>query len=154
MTETINSTRIRIISKKYYFCFTETCSYSYIFHEVYSQRLDPFSAALILHQILSTSCWKHCSEIFPHIDMMAPCSCCRFVSCTSMMQICSPTLWKRVLSSHFQQFLNYSDQPLWHQQTLHNKSPLHPLYPDHVHLPKCIEFGWLGIYVEQLNRFT
>ncbi len=35
----------------------------------------------------SARCWKHCSEVLVLIDMIASCSCCRFVGCTSMMRI-------------------------------------------------------------------
>ncbi len=50
-----------------------------------------FRTALILCGIDSTMFWKHSSEILVHIDMIASRSCCRFVGCTSMMQIsCSP----------------------------------------------------------------
>ncbi|XP_078021824.1 uncharacterized protein LOC144461887 [Epinephelus lanceolatus] len=35
----------------------------------------------------STRCWKHSSEMLVHIDMMTSHSCCRFVSCTSMMEV-------------------------------------------------------------------
>ncbi len=42
---------------------------------------------LNLRGIDSTRCWKHCSEILVHIDMIASHSCCRFVGCTSMMRI-------------------------------------------------------------------
>ncbi len=43
----------------------------------------------------STKCWKHSSEILVHIDMIASRSCCRFVSCTSMMPISHSTKSKR-----------------------------------------------------------
>ncbi len=46
-----------------------------------------FRTTLILHGIDSTRCWKHSSEFLVHIDMIASRSCCRFVGCTSMMQI-------------------------------------------------------------------
>ncbi len=46
-----------------------------------------FRTALILHGIDSTRCWKHSSEILVHINMIASHSCCRFVTCTSMIRI-------------------------------------------------------------------
>ncbi len=39
----------------------------------------------------STRCWKHSSEILVHIDMIASRSCCKFIGCTSMMQISRST---------------------------------------------------------------
>ena len=52
----------------------------------------PFAFRTLLRGILSTRCWKHSSEILVHIDMIATCSCCRFVGCTSTIQIsCSTT---------------------------------------------------------------
>ncbi len=50
-----------------------------------------FRTALIIHVIDSTRCWKHSSEILVYIVMIASSSCCRFVGCTSMMQISRPT---------------------------------------------------------------
>ncbi len=54
-----------------------------------------FGTALILHGIDSTRCWKHSSEILVHIDMIASCSCCRFVGFTSMMRISRSTTSQR-----------------------------------------------------------
>ncbi len=54
-----------------------------------------FRSALILRGIDSTRCWKHSSEILVHIDMIASHSCCRFVVCTSMMQISRSTTSQR-----------------------------------------------------------
>ncbi len=47
------------------------------------------------HGIDSTRCWKHCSEILIHIDLIASRSCCRFVGCTSMMWISRSTTSQR-----------------------------------------------------------
>ncbi len=57
--------------------------------------LFAFRAALILRGIDSTRCWKHSSEIWVHIDMIASHSCCRFVSCTFMMRISRSTTSQR-----------------------------------------------------------
>ncbi len=54
-----------------------------------------FRTALILRGIDSTRCCKHSSEILVHIDMIASRSCCRFVSCTSMMWISRSTTSQR-----------------------------------------------------------
>ncbi len=55
----------------------------------------PFRTALILRGIDLTRCWKHSSEILVHIDMIASCSSCRFVGCTSMMWISRSTTSQR-----------------------------------------------------------
>ncbi len=54
-----------------------------------------FRTALILRDIDSTRCWKHPLEILVHIDMITSRSCCRFVSCTSMMWISHSTTSQR-----------------------------------------------------------
>ncbi len=54
-----------------------------------------FRTALILRDIDSTRCWKHPLEILVHIDMITSRSCCRFVSCTSMMWISRSTTSQR-----------------------------------------------------------
>ncbi len=50
-----------------------------------------FRTALILRGIDSTRCWKHSSDILVHINMIASCSCCRFVGYTSIMRISRST---------------------------------------------------------------
>ncbi len=57
--------------------------------------LFAFRTALILRGIDSTRCWKHSSELLVHIDMIVSHSCCRFVDCTSMMQISRSTTSQR-----------------------------------------------------------
>ena len=37
---------------------------------------------LILHCKELMKCWKHSLEILVYVDMIASCSCCRFVGCT------------------------------------------------------------------------
>ncbi len=54
-----------------------------------------FRTALILCGVDSTRCWKHSSDILVHIGMIASHSCCRFVSCTSMMRISRSTTSQR-----------------------------------------------------------
>ncbi len=54
-----------------------------------------FRTALILHDVNSTRCWKHSSEILIHIVMIASHSFCRFVICTSMMWISRSTTSQR-----------------------------------------------------------
>ncbi len=49
----------------------------------------PFAVRTVL--ILRGMDWKHSSEILVHIVMIASHSCCRFVSCTSMMRISRST---------------------------------------------------------------
>ncbi len=54
-----------------------------------------FRTALILRGIDSTRSWKHSSEMLVHIYMITSHSCCRFVVCTSMMQISRSTSSQR-----------------------------------------------------------
>ncbi len=57
-----------------------------------STGLAPFCLQNCLNYFLdSTRCWKHSSEMLVYIDTIASHSCCRFVGCTSMMQITRST---------------------------------------------------------------
>ncbi len=77
--------------------YTHTLTGHFIRYTLLVPGWTPFAfrTALILRGIDSTRCWKHSSEIFVHIDMIASCRCCRFVGCTSMMRISHSTTSQR-----------------------------------------------------------
>ncbi len=81
----------------YIYTHTHTLTGHFIRYPLLVLGWTPFAfrTDLIVCGIDSTKCWKQSSEILVHIDMIASCSCYRFVGCTSMMRISRSTTSQR-----------------------------------------------------------